>query len=447
MEYFDSVFERWGVRFFKNKMGLTIGLIYNLIVVVMHLYFPLRKLRRSPGRRDNEIYDLHYKRATALNYVDSFRCVCEVFRASSKAFQFDLSKVEKGYALYPGLSNMFSAAGISLKIGKKCLDYSKDLMDTKNYGQLIFYNNCATMLHVCEGSWDQIIEYDEKLIDQSCKVGFLQEVGGYIWGITIVKIEQGRFSEAKALINKLSQIWEVYENAAIRVFQYILEAHLSLKVRKLNDILIKIDEALYFADRSGLAEHQIILLSIKARIQILFKDMVGAKESLLQADKFYRDRKYMLNWFASDYLIAQFVLNIRFLEKSYLSDDTHKLMEYRRKTNRGGRAAKKVLLGKYAVGRTEYFKFMGLYYWLTGKQGMALKWWSRSIAEGEHLNARVELSRTCMEIGKRLTDPNSKYKKLNGISAEEYLSKAETIFKEIGLQYDLDEFDRMQAYR
>jgi hypothetical protein len=37
---------------------------------------------------------------------------------------------------------------------------------------------------------------------------------------------------------------------------------------------------------------------------------------------------------------------------------------------------------------------------------------------------RLGLSRTYFEIGKRLSEPNSSYKELNGISAAEYDDKA-----------------------
>ena len=49
-----------------------------------------------------------------------------------------------------------------------------------------------------------------------------------------------------------------------------------------------------------------------------------------------------------------------------------------------------------------------------------------------------------MEVGKRLLEANSKYKELNGISAEEYLEKAETMFEEMDLQWDLDELDKVK---
>ena len=52
------------------------------------------------------------------------------------------------------------------------------------------------------------------------------------------------------------------------------------------------------------------------------------------------------------------------------------------------------------------------------KQGKALKWWDRTIKEGERLGARPDLSRTYFEVGKRLLEPHSKYKELNGIRGQ-----------------------------
>ena len=46
-------------------------------------------------------------------------------------------------------------------------------------------------------------------------------------------------------------------------------------------------------------------------------------------------------------------------------------------------------------------------------------------------------------IGKRLLEKQSKYKELNGVGAAEYLQKAETLFKAMHLQSDLDELLRI----
>jgi hypothetical protein len=74
--------------------------------------------------------------------------------------------------------------------------------------------------------------------------------------------------------------------------------------------------------------------------------------------------------------------------------------------------------------KTWILKSIGTYYWLIKKQVKALKWWEKSIKEGERLGARPDLSRTYMEVGKRLLEPQSKFKELNGIRAAEYLDKA-----------------------
>ena len=88
---------------------------------------------------------------------------------------------------------------------------------------------------------------------------------------------------------------------------------------------------------------------------------------------------------------------------------------------------------------------MGDYHWLIGNQKKAFKWWDKAVKKGEELGARPDLSRTYFGVGKSLLEPNSKYKELNGITAEEYLKKARTMFKEMDLQCDLDELDKVMA--
>ncbi len=79
---------------------------------------------------------------------------------------------------------------------------------------------------------------------------------------------------------------------------------------------------------------------------------------------------------------------------------------------------------KIAVNRTKKYYLIGKYYWLINKQKTALKWWRKSIQAGEALDARPDLSRTYFEVGKSFQSPENKYKQLNGITAQEYLDKA-----------------------
>jgi hypothetical protein len=94
--------------------------------------------------------------------------------------------------------------------------------------------------------------------------------------------------------------------------------------------------------------------------------------------------------------------------------------------------------------RMEAKRHMGTFHWLTGKKRDALKWWRLSIDTGEAFNMKPELSRTYFEIGKRLSEPNSPYRELNGISAAEYLNKAKTMFEEMDLQWDLEQLEHVR---
>jgi hypothetical protein len=73
-----------------------------------------------------------------------------------------------------------------------------------------------------------------------------------------------------------------------------------------------------------------------------------------------------------------------------------------------------------------------------------MQWWRKAIAEGTRLNDHLELSRTYFEVGKRLLEPTSKYKELDGIKAWDYLEKARVMFEEMDLQWDLDELEKLK---
>ena len=147
--------------------------------------------------------------------------------------------------------------------------------------------------------------------------------------------------------------------------------------------------------------------------------------------------------FAAPYLQARFLLDIKLLEESILSNDKSTISKYRRNAGKSGKNVVKNTQ-KYAPFRSAVLRLTGLYYWLINKQNKAIKWWKKAIEEAERLDARPDLARTYMEIGKRFLEKKSKYKELNGISVKEYLEKARTMFQEMDLQWDLDELERIE---
>ena len=116
-----------------------------------------------------------------------------------------------------------------------------------------------------------------------------------------------------------------------------------------------------------------------------------------------------------------------------------------------GSAGRAVKFAKMcAPDRTEAYRNMGICYWVSGKHSKALRWWKKSIDEGERLGAKLELSRTYFEVGKRTFVGGAgrnlllRVKKHIGLTPEECLDRAELMFKEMDLQWDLAELAKVR---
>jgi hypothetical protein len=144
----------------------------------------------------------------------------------------------------------------------------------------------------------------------------------------------------------------------------------------------------------------------------------------------------------SNYCRSQVEYDLYRLNESIKNGNKTGSFEYRKKAIKSARMLLKQSQ-KVAQHRTEAYRLMGVYYWLTKKQNKALKWWDRSVNEGVRLGARLELSRTYFEVGKRLLEAESKFNALKGIRAEAYLEKASVLFEEMDLQWDLEELERV----
>ncbi|MBL0716120.1 MAG: hypothetical protein JJV98_20740 [Desulfosarcina sp.] len=133
------------------------------------------------------------------------------------------------------------------------------------------------------------------------------------------------------------------------------------------------------------------------------------------------------------------------LEASLECGDKSAAVEFRMKAAKACRLLIKTTK-KSAQHRTEALRLKGVYYWLIKKPGRAFKWLEKAVREGERLDARLELSRTYFEIGRRLMESDDRYNDLNGVKADEYLDKATTLFVAMNLQWDLDRLEQLPKY-
>ena len=443
LTYFDRVLERWGAGSPKHRVVIVFKLMYDLFIVLKNLYLPLKKGGKPPDKRDNEVFDLIHKRNTTLLYIDNKRLFTEGIAVLRRSSEFDITRVANGAELCMTVGGLFSYAGL-FGLGRRFLERGKALMGKDNIKDLITYKILDTFHNHAAGMWSRIKDYDETLVDLALRSGEFFEVVTYIWSFAFVKIEQGQFKDLDLLMERLSEITKVYDHDQARVNHASLKTDLLLKIRRLHDAQIAAEREIAFVAHRVMEPHQIYLIGSKVIAQILLNDVGGAKDAISQAEELMAKQDFVPPIYAGSYLVGRFLTDIHLLKEAIASKNRRDLRELRKKACQSGRAALKNS-AKYAPFRTKTLRLMGLYYWLTGKQRKALSWWNKSIEEGERLDARPELSRTYMEIGKRLLEPKSKYKELNGVSIEEYLEKARKMFQEMDLQWDLDELDRVLA--
>jgi tetratricopeptide (TPR) repeat protein len=443
LTYFDRVLKRWGIKLLQNKFLIRIKLLFDILNVITHLYFPSIKSVRIPDHQDNETFDLSWRKVQILTVADPARQFTELIGEVKKSSRFDLRKIKDGYHWPLGGSAMFSFSGLSFKLSKRFLEHAGGVIDKNNFKELLDFNLFKLVYNLMAGNWEDIQDYDESLLDHNLRIGHLFEVSTYLTLYCTVKQQQGDFKVVQQLIKKLSEIADIYDFQFARMSQLTKKTILFFECKKLYDAK-KSSEKLksYYYIKVGSA-YQLVHLGLKAHIQILFKDFDGAEKLLNQGEEWYRKQVFVPPSYLIYYLYAKFSFDIKLLEESIGCNNKSTIPKLRKNACKSVKNALKCSK-KVAHYRTAVLKLTGLFYWLINKQNKAVKWWKRAVEEGERLGARPDLARTYMEVGKRFLEEKSKYKDLNGINAKGYLEKARTMFQEMDLQWDLDELEKIE---
>ena len=448
VDYFDRCAVHRGEKKNRNLIFIIPKLIINLFSILLNLYLPPIRRKKIPTETDNQMMQRKLKIATALGLIDAKRCFVENIEACKHAFKYDISKSQPYFNMLVGGGILFSISGISWQISRKFLDYSWKRIADKNSNILLYVYRLAENIYNCySGNWKG--EIDEGSVNEALKIGDFTFATGQLLYLGYMKNELGDFTGCEAIIKRLHQIYEEYNFEHAESDVYVLKTKSLLKKRKIYDAQNYAEKAIIQSNKTKWYGRVVECLGTKSKLEILSGDLDTAKETINEADKLIRQvgKEAMFVDWSCNHLMGIFLYNLSMLENAILMDKSNEIKKFRKATLRSGKVVLSYTRKKLATERTESFKLMGTYYWLINKPKMALTWWDQSIREGLRLSEKIEVSRTYFEIGKRLLEPNSKYKELNGITAEDYLEKARTLFEEMDLQWDLDELDKVMAAR
>ena len=449
VEYLDKVLERWGAPLPKRGLVGMVKLAWGLLVMIKMIYLKWPNSKKVPGDRDLEVIELWYRAGTALAFSDNTRQFQVAMDSLRYMTKFDLSKMPKVSGYWGGVASVFSITGLSFNLSNRLLEVSHRYSVADDIGDLMQYTCFSTIVYHCQGSWGKINGLDENLLNSSLRIGDFWHVSMYLWFYGLVKIEQGssgtEFRHFLMVIDKLYKIGETFNYAEAILSARGLKVCFLIKARNAHEALSEAEHRVSDSREKGTELQELISMTYKAESQQLLGDIEGAHNSILQASAIYeKQTSAVARLYFAPYIATRFFLYVEQLKHAIRSKSSSEVANLRKRAYESGKAAVRNSR-KYAPYRTKILRLMGLYYWLIGKQGKALKWWDKAMQEGEHLGARPDLSRTYFEVGKQLLEPQSKYKELNGIEANGYLEKAGILFEEMGLERDLDDLDRLKA--
>ena len=283
--YFDRVLKRWGIKPPQNKILMVTKLLFDLLIILFHLYFPSKKSRKIPTQRDKDIFFLSYEKDATLVTLNPMRLFAETIASAKRILRFDFKNIENWSWTLICISGAFTFTGF-FRLSNKVLEYAEGFIDKNNLQELFPLEVFRLMHNFYLGKWEDIHDPDELLLDENLKTGQFFNVSGHLYHLGAMKTFQGKFNRAYSLIEKLSKIADNYEYKIARQYQLFLEMALFLTCRRLNDARKSIEtyESLF---KAGSDMMTMAFLGLKAELLIRLNDFNGAEITLSQAEEIF----------------------------------------------------------------------------------------------------------------------------------------------------------------
>ena len=444
VQYYDKAIARLGLAPSQNKLFLGINLFICLTILLKNIYLPTRRKKKIPTEKEQREFRLILDKNMGLMTNDSKRFFIEMLLAVKPIFSFDITKSQLIFDLFILLAGVFIWSGLNFKFGRKMAQYaSKILVDSDRQIQSRLLDVGLMVLGTNSGNWTYA--YNENCVRSNLEVGDNQAAAGYQLFAGHMCLGIGDFETIRTIQKSQLEIVDNYNDDHALSDYLEIRACTSLIEKQLNRALEDIKENIILMDKVKQDARKVTFLGLRLQIEVMQLRLDAAEATIEETENVLLqvDKLSVIPLFFSRYKIGLLMFHLAMLEKA-IHDDHLSTISLRKKT--AIRAVKDaVKTGKrFEPIVTQACRLTGNIYWALQSQRKALRWFNKSIKEGERLGARPDLSRTYFEVGKCLLEPQSKYKHLNGISAEEYLEKARVLFEEMDLKWDLEQLEKVK---
>jgi serine/threonine protein kinase/tetratricopeptide (TPR) repeat protein len=406
IDHFEQAMTLYGVKEPRGPVAKAARFVGGFLNFVIALYWPGVRFRRVPSDRDQAVIDLYKRKMTALSVTIPLRMFFESFYFSRLLVSYDMTKVENGLGILAGYAAIFAWPGMSFTLSRKVLQVVEPRLRPDHLKPWIYFRFSEIIHHFFTGGWDRIPPCDDELVVRSLKIGEFFYTTTYLDMLCHFNIERGRLDLAGKYLQMIHDIHTAYEYDYAKDEYYFLKTLMLTKTRQTEEALRTADEGLAFAKPRGLTPDVFSMLAFKAKAQIRLDDLAGAEKSLEELDQILsKENEVPLN--RSWRLKSQFMLGLRRLggrsATAAAGGGAKEVRQLRRLGRRMARNSRKV-----APERTEVYRLLGILDWTRGRRGRALRWWTKSLAEGRRLGASLELAWTYREAGLSLKEEEEK---------------------------------------
>ncbi len=311
VHYIDKTFNRWGRRSPRNRVRRTVKFAIDLLIIMLRLYLPWTGRNKIADKRANEFFDLAKMKVRAMSFFDHETMVVEAIAVMRESFRYDPAYLDIAAESNLSLCILFAYAGW-FRLLDRVLCVSLPLVDEHSISDLTFHQFAISVCFLYSGKWTELPEYDKLILIAGANKGEFYDTGGYLLHHTSFKVYQGKFMQAKELLEDFVFLEEEYGYGPIAP-KYQLYIEFFAVCRSLFQTIDSANDLISFSVKMDQIE-DFHGYGWKAVAQVLMKDVIGARNSLELAEQSRRKKSFWSPWYLSSSLLGQFMLDLHLLE-------------------------------------------------------------------------------------------------------------------------------------
>ncbi|MEZ5195596.1 MAG: adenylate/guanylate cyclase domain-containing protein [Bacteroidales bacterium] len=430
VEYFEKVICFYHKSFPVTELQRKLSFPYSLCVMVWIIYVHRPNRDRKGADIEKKILTMMDRKNRALISADPKRMFFDVlyafrFLGRHKFESYDAAMVLSACPMfvYTGIKVLYRLGRKGIETSLKYID-DQDAFDFTNSK----YALCAYAYYT-GGKFDPTDE--KKVFNQGIRIGEPWPLTVYFFYGGYSIIESGNKALSQHFVQRLKGLAEVIENSYTLVQSIRLNAFYCLKYREIEHVLKITENAIGLAIKSNHIMTIIESYCLRSIVCSLESNFDEAISNLSEVEKYLKG--ITLPLFLTRYLIAKCFIEIAEFKSQKNSNGNEMIKTTKQLIKQAKRNSKNL---------TEAYHLRAVVFWLLNKPTRAYKNFEKSINAGKIYDCNLELSRTYFEAGKFLRDTSNKKERINGMNGTECLMKAKSMFEELNLHWDLNEYHK-----